>query len=101
MLFNLTFARSPDGKFYEFIFVGVLTGRPEEEVSEFQGDLLQELSKVHERARKASRFSSRKYGGAREFIQGSSAPIWAVEDIKMPRRCSGGMGHGKNTAHRT
>ena len=35
--------------------VGVLTGRPEEEVSGFQGDLLQELSKVHERARKAMR----------------------------------------------
>ena len=34
---------------------GVLTGRPEEEVSGFQGDLLQELSKVHEQARKAMR----------------------------------------------
>ena len=38
-----------------FISVGVLTGRPEEEVSGFQGGLLQELSKVHERARKAIR----------------------------------------------
>ena len=35
--------------------VGVLTGRPEQEVSGFQGDLLQELSKIHERARKAMR----------------------------------------------
>nr|XP_020181084.1 formin-like protein 1 [Aegilops tauschii subsp. strangulata] len=34
---------------------GVLTGRPEKEVSGFQGDLLQELSKVHEQARKAMR----------------------------------------------
>ena len=33
----------------------MLTGRPEEEVSGFQGDLLQELTKVHERARKAMR----------------------------------------------
>ena len=48
MLFNLTFTRSSNGKFYKFVSVGVLTGRPEGEVSEFQGDLLQELSKVHE-----------------------------------------------------
>ena len=38
-----------------FISVGVLTGRPEEEVYGFQGDLLQELSKMHELARKAMR----------------------------------------------
>ena len=42
-------------KFYEIVPVGLLTGRPEGEVSEFQADLLQELSKVHERARKAMR----------------------------------------------
>jgi hypothetical protein len=50
MLFILDFVRSPDGKFYKCVSVGVLTGRPEEEVSKFQGNLLQELSKVHERA---------------------------------------------------
>ena len=33
----------------------MLTGRPEGEVSGFQGDLLQELSKVHEKAQKAMR----------------------------------------------
>ena len=31
---------------------GMLTGRPEEEMSGSQGDLLEELSQVHERARK-------------------------------------------------
>ena len=41
--------------FTRFVPVGLLTGRPEGEVSGFQGDLLQELSKVHERARKALR----------------------------------------------
>ena len=30
--------------------VGMLTGRPEEEMSGFSGDLLQELSQVHEQA---------------------------------------------------
>ena len=34
---------------------GMLTGRPEEEMSGSQGDLLQELSQVHERARQAMR----------------------------------------------
>src|SRR3954466_229101 len=34
---------------------GMLTGRPEEEMSGSQGDLLQELSLVHERARQAMR----------------------------------------------
>ena len=55
MSLNLTFIWSLDGKFYEITPVGLLTGRPEGEVSGFQGDLLQELSKVHERARKAMR----------------------------------------------
>ena len=41
--------------FTRFVPVGLLTGRSEGEVSGFQGDLLQELSKVHERARKAMR----------------------------------------------
>ena len=40
MLFNLTSSWSPDGKFYEFVSVGVLTGHPEGEESVFQGDLL-------------------------------------------------------------
>ena len=34
---------------------GLLTGRPEEEVSGFQGDMLKELYVVHARARKAMR----------------------------------------------
>ena len=39
----------------KLISIGVLTGRPEEEVSGCIGDLLQELSKVHERVQKAMR----------------------------------------------
>ena len=35
--------------------VGMLTGRPEEEMSGSQGDLLQELSQMHERVRQAMR----------------------------------------------
>ena len=35
----------------EFLFVGMLTGRPEEEMPASAGDLLQDLSQLHERAR--------------------------------------------------
>ena len=33
--------------------IGMLTGRPEEEMSRSSGDLLKELSQMHERARQA------------------------------------------------
>ena len=35
--------------------IGMLTGRPEEEMSGSSGDLLQELSQMHEQARQAMR----------------------------------------------
>ena len=39
-------------KFFEiFLLAGMLTGRPEEEMPSSAGDLLQELSQMHERAR--------------------------------------------------
>ena len=38
---------------YNAVLTGLLTGHHGEEVSGFQGDVLKELSKVHERARKA------------------------------------------------
>ena len=40
-------------EYHEFVAAGMLTGRPEEEVSGFQGDVLKELSAVHAQARKA------------------------------------------------
>ena len=40
-------------EYHDFVAAGLLTGRPEEEVSGFQGDVLKELSAVHARARKA------------------------------------------------
>ena len=40
-------------EYYDSVAAGLLTGRPEEEVSGFQGDVLKELSTVHARARKA------------------------------------------------
>lgn len=43
----------------------------------------------------AVRLSSRKYGGACEAIPGSSAALPIMEDIRLPRRCARGLGHGK------
>ena len=40
---------------HDFVAAGMLIGRPKEEVSMFQGDMLMELSVVHDRARKAMR----------------------------------------------
>ena len=42
-------------EYHEFVAAVLLTGRPEEEVLGFQGDVLKELSVVHARARKAMR----------------------------------------------
>ena len=44
---------SRNSESYNVVLAGLLTGRHEEEVSGFRGDVLKELSVVHERARKA------------------------------------------------
>ena len=44
-----------NAEYHEFVATCLLTGRPEEEVFGFQGDVLKELSGVHALARKAMR----------------------------------------------
>ena len=44
---------SYNGECYSSFDTGMLTGRHEEEVSGMQNDVLKELTKLHERARKA------------------------------------------------
>ena len=53
---------------------GMLTGRPEEEMSGSQGDLLQELSQVHERARQAMR-------SVAKALWPSASPPGSMEDL--------------------
>ena len=90
------------------MFAGMLTGHPEEEMSKFSGDMLKELSQMHERARQARqssqgpmaiRLPSRKDGGAYTTIQGSASALSTVEDIGLSRRCTGSLGHGENTIY--
>ena len=52
----------------------MLTGWPEEEVSGFQGDLLQELSKVHEQARKVMRSIA-------QALWPADSPLGSMEDL--------------------
>ena len=62
----------------------MLTGCPEGEVFGFQGDLLQELSKVHERARKAMRNMAKA-------LWPSNSPPGSMDELvnlfKGARRC--------------
>ena len=64
--------------------VGMLTGRPEEEMSVSQGDLLQELSQRHERARQAMRSIAKA-------LWPSASPPGSMEELvklfQGARRC--------------
>ena len=49
----------------------------------------------------ALRCHSRKYGGVGRSVQGCSTSLRAVEDVRMPRRCMRGMGHGEDTLYQS
>ena len=53
---------------------GMLTSRPEEEMSGSQGDLLQELSQMHERARQAMRSIAKA-------LWPSASPLGSMEEL--------------------
>ena len=54
--------------------VGMLTGRPEEEMSGSSGDLLQELSQMHERAREVMQSVSKA-------LWPSASPPGSMEEL--------------------
>ena len=66
------------------VATGLLTGRPEEEVSGFEGDVLKELSMMHERAPKAM-------GSMAKALWASNTPPASMEGLaslsKGARRC--------------
>ena len=66
------------------MIAGILTGRPEGEVSESSSDLLQRLSQVHERARLAMR-------SVAKALWPSASPPGSMEELvelfKGARRC--------------
>src|SRR5215216_3063351 len=60
--------------FMSVVLAGLLFGRPEEEVSGFRGDVLKEITIVHERARKAMKSMTRA-------LWPSDTPPESMEDL--------------------
>ena len=56
------------------MIAGILTGRPEEEVSGSSSDLLQRLSQVHEQARLAMR-------SVAKALWPSASPLGSMEEL--------------------
>ena len=89
--------------------VGVLTGRPAEEMPSSTGDPLPELLQLHKRVRQAmsgvvqalwpSVSLPEGLGGLAEKLQGSAAAYPTMEDIGLPSRRQGGLGHGEDAVH--
>ena len=87
----------------------MLTGRPAEEMPGSTGDLLPELSQLHEQVRQvmqgvtpslvAIRLPARRHGGARRDAPWGAAALPIMEDIGLPTRCKGSLGHGEDAIH--
>ena len=85
----------------------MLTGWPAEEMPGSMGDLLPELLQLHERVQQARRrpglvairlHARRPWRACRE-AEGSAAALSIVEDVGLPSRCQGGLGHGEDAVH--
>ena len=80
-------------------------GRPEEEMPASAGDILQDLSQLHERARQVMQgiaqslwpSSSLPYGmgGLVDMLQGARRHF----DISLPARCKRSVGDGEDALH--
>ena len=90
--------------------VGMLTGRPEEEMPGSAGDLLPELSQLHEQVRQVMwdiaqalwQYTSLPGGiggGAYGDAQGSATALPIMEDISLPTRCKESLGYGEDAVH--
>ena len=87
----------------------MLTGRPAEEMSGSAGDLLPELSQLHEQVRQVmqgiaqalwpSAPPARRPVGACRDAQGSAEALPIMEDISLPTRCKGSLGHGEDAIY--
>ena len=74
MLSNLPPCNSARKGTDRFMSAGMLTGRPKEEMSGSSGDLLQELSQMHERAQQAMRSIAKA-------LWPSTSPPGSMEDL--------------------
>ena len=90
--------------------VGVLTVRPAEEMPGSTGDLLPDLSQLLNRVWQAmqgvaqalwpSASMPEGLGELTEKLKWSTAALPIVEDISLPSRCLGGLGHGEDAVRK-
>ena len=84
MLLNLPSCNSAKKRADSFMSAGMLTGLPEEEMSGSQGDVLQELSQLHEQARQSMR-------SVAKALWPSASPPGSMEELvklfQGARRC--------------
>ena len=86
---------------------GMLTGRPAEEMPRSAGDLLPELSQLHEQVWQVMQGIAQALwtsvslpegiGELAEKLKGAAHPI--MEYIDMPLRCQGSLGHGEDAVY--
>ena len=85
----------------------MLTGRPAEEMPGSTGDLLPELSQLHNQVRQVMQGiaqalwpSASLPGGMGELVaQGSAAALLIMEDTCLSTRCKGSLGHGEDAIY--
>ena len=82
------------------MFAGILMGRPEEEVSRSSSARACPAGHAGRcQGLVAIRLPARRHGGACGEAQGSTAALLIMEDISLPTRCEGSLGHGEDAVH--
>ena len=81
------------------MYVGMLTGRPTEEMPGSAGDLLSKLSQLHEQVRQVMQGIDQALWPLVSLPEGSTAALPIMEDIGLPSRCQGSLGHGEDAIY--
>ena len=97
-------------QFDKICLVGILTGRPAEEMPISTGDQLPELLQLLERVRQAmsgvvqalwpSLFLPEGLGELAEKLRGVRQRFRLWKIFGLPPRCQGGLGHGEDAVHK-
>ena len=80
----------------EFISVGMLTGRPEEEMPAYAGDLLQDLTQLHERARQVMQGIAQALWPSTSLPKCMGELMDMLQGESLPTRCKRSLGHGED-----
>ena len=83
----------------EFISVGMLTGRPEEEMPASVGDILQDLSQLHEQARQVMQGIAQALWPSTSLPKCMGELMDMLQGESLPTRCKRSLGHGEDVLH--